>query len=191
MNKTIAFFITFTMNVIFSIILILSLIILIIFEPNSLFTCFTTSTNNAFSLMLKLLSIYFIWLGFSEILTKSKASNKISKLFSPLIKKLFKVNDQKTIDELSLNLTASLLGISGLSTPTAINSMQYLDDQKNEYAKTLLFVLSATSIQILPLSVMQLMAEHGSKNPSIIFIPTLFTTLVSTIIGIILVKVFK
>ena len=179
------------MNAIFSIILILSLLILIIFNPNILFTCFTTATNNALSLTVKLLSIYLIWLGFSEIFTQSKASKKISKLFSPIIKKLFKVNDEKTINEISLNLTASLLGISGLTTPTAINSMEYLDNQNNEHAKTLLFVISATSIQILPLSVMQLLSENGSANPSIIFIPTLFTTLVSTIIGVILVKVFK
>ena len=179
------------MNAIFLTILILSILILIIFDPNALLFAFSTSTSNAFSLTIKLLSIYVIWLGFSEILTKSGASKKISKLFSPLIKKLFKVNDEKTINELSLNLTASLLGISGLSTPTAINSMTYLDKQNNEHAKTLLFVISATSLQLLPLSVMQLMAEHGAKNPSIVFIPTLFTTLVSSIIGIILVKVFK
>lgn len=179
------------MNLIFSIILILSLLILIIFNPNLLFSCFTTATSNALSLTVKLLSIYLIWLGFSEIFTESKASTKICKIFSPIIKKLFKVDDEKTINELSLNLTASLLGISGLTTPTAINSMEYLDKQNNEHAKTLLFVISATSIQLLPLSVMQLLAENGSTNPSIIFIPTLFTTLVSTTIGIILAKVFK
>ncbi len=179
------------MNVIFSTILILSIIILIFFDPNALLLCFSNATSNAFSLIVKLLAIYLIWLGFSEILLKSKASNKISNIFSPLIKKLFLVNDEKTINELSLNLTASLLGISALTTPTAINAMEYLDKQKNEHAKTMLFVISATSIQILPITVMQLMAEHGSKNPNLIFIPTLVTTIISSTIGILLVKVFK
>ena len=45
-------------------------------------------------------------------------------------------------------------------------------------------------VQVLPISVMQLLTEFGSLNASIIFLPTLLTTIISTSVGIILGKVF-
>ena len=69
--------------------------------------------------------------------------------------------------------------------------MKLLDEESNEKGKLMLFVVSSTSIQILPLSVMQLLAEFGSTSPSYIFLPTLLTTIISTSVGIILAKVFS
>jgi spore maturation protein SpmA len=103
---------------------------------------------------------------------------------------LFGVTDQKTASEISLSLSANMLGIGGIATPSAIESMRLMDEKQNEKGKLMLFVISSTSIQILPLSVMQLLTEYGSNNPSIIFLPTLFATVFSTILGVVLVKVF-
>ncbi len=179
------------MNAIFSIILVISILILTITNPTSLFTAFSSASNKAIELSFKLLAIYVIWLGFTKIFENSPLTKKLQKKVSPLIRKIFKTNNEKAISTLSLNLTGNLLGISAITTITAIDSMSLLDKENNEHAKTLLFVISATSIQILPLSVMQLLLEYGSTNPSIIILPTLFTTILSTTIGIILTKVFK
>ncbi|HCE34149.1 MAG TPA: nucleoside recognition protein, partial [Clostridiales bacterium] len=47
----------------------------------------------------------------------------------------------------------------------------------------------ATSIQLIPATVMSLLASNGATNPSSIILPTLISTAVSTVAGIILVKV--
>ena len=52
------------------------------------------------------------------------------------------------------------------------------------------FVINATSIQLIPTSVMALRSSLGSVSPADIILPTVLTTLLSTIIGILLVKIF-
>lgn len=179
------------MNIIFATILLVSLIILTIFNPSSVLISLSNCTNSAISLCLKLLVTYSAWLGFTEILLCSGLNEKMANLFYKPIKKIFRTENKNTISNLSLNLTANILGISALSTPTAITCMQNLDSENNTHGKDLLFIISATSLQILPLSVMQLLIEYGSKSPHIIFFPTLFATFLSTTIGVILHKVLK
>ena len=179
------------MNIIFSLITTLSIILLIFKNPNAMLTAFTLGTNNAVKLSMTLITVYTVWLGFNEILKQSGVNNKLSNLLKKPIKKLFKTNDDDAISSISLTLSANVLGLGGVATPMAIKYMQLLDSKENEYAKNMLFVISSTSIQIIPLSVMQLLSEKGAENPSSIFLPTLIFTFLSTLIGVILVKVFS
>ena len=178
------------MNIIFLVISTLSIIAITIFNPESLLSAFSTSANKALSVSVSLLSVYVIWLGFIKLFEASGMQKSLTKLFKPIIKFLFNTTDEKTSSEISLSLSANLLGIGGVATPSAIESMRLMDEKQNEKGKHMLFVISSTSIQILPLSAMQLLSEYGSTNPSIIFLPTLLTTIISTGLGIILVKVF-
>ncbi len=171
--------------------MLVSLLVITIFCPSSLITAFSTSANKTISLSINLLSIYLIWCGFSELLEKSKLNEKIAKLISPITKFLFGKTSKTTNDLICLNLSCNLLGLGGIATPVAIDAMKRLEDENNEQAKTMLFVISATSIQILPTSVMQLLAENGCSNSYYVFLPSLIATLISTVIGVTLCKVFK
>ena len=69
--------------------------------------------------------------------------------------------------------------------------MALLDESKNEFGKNMLFTITATSIQIFPITVIALMTEYGSVNPYAVFLPTLLTTFLSTLFGVILVFILK
>ena len=70
-------------------------------------------------------------------------------------------------------------------------NIKELEKHKNtEYAITMFFVVNATSVQIIPSSVLALRTSLGASSPSDIILPTILSTLVSTIIGILLVKIF-
>jgi spore maturation protein SpmA len=125
------------------------------------------------------------------VLEKSGTSSKIAKKLTPVIKFLFKTTDKKTINELAVNLSANVIGVGGVATPSGINAMALLDENNNEFGKTMLFTITSTSIQIFPLTVMALMAEYGSKTPYIVFLPTLFATVLSTFLGILLTFIIK
>ena len=72
-----------------------------------------------------------------------------------------------------------------------IKSIKELEKYPNtEYAITMFFVINATSIQLIPSSVMALRTSLGSTAPADIILPTLLATLLSTVIGILLVKIF-
>lgn len=179
------------MNAVFSVTLTVALAVLLVISPDDILPVFSKSAGAAAQISVKLLLTYAVWSGFTGLITASGLNKKISKLFKPLIRKLFGVTDEKTTDELSVNLSANLLGLGGVATPAAINAMGLMDEKGNENGKNMLFIISATSIQVLPLTVMGLMAEYGAQNPAIIILPTLIGTFISTATGILLAKVFN
>ncbi|MBO5850985.1 MAG: hypothetical protein J6R29_01475, partial [Clostridia bacterium] len=179
------------MNAIFSIIMTLSLLLILIFNPQILLATFSNAVEKSAKLTLTLLCVYVVWCGFSALIEKSNLTTKLSKLFMPIIKFLFGNVSPKTQNLLSMNLSCNLLGLNGLATPYAIDALKNLEEENNENAKTMLFVVSATSIQLLPTSVMQLLTQNGLANASYIILPSLIATLISTVLGVLLCKVFK
>ncbi len=179
------------MNVIFGVILTLSLILLLFTSPNLALTAFLSGGEKALTLSLKLLVVYAVWLGMFELLEKSGLSNKFAKLLKPLNKFLFGKVPEKANDFMSLNISANMLGMSGATTPMGIKSILELEKHPNtEYAIAMFFVINATSIQLIPSSVLALRSSLGSTSPADIILPTILATLLSTIIGVLLVKIF-
>jgi spore maturation protein A len=92
-------------------------------------------------------------------------------------------------DYVSLNLTANLLGMSGATTPMGIKAVSELEKHPfAEYQIAMFFVINATSVQLIPSSVLALRSSMNSASPSDIILPTILATLLSSVIGIILVK---
>ena len=178
------------MSIIFPLILISSIILLLFNSPTAILTVFDLATKKAVELSFTLITVYAIWQGFSVLLEKSGISVKLSKLLKKPIKKLFNTSNDNTVYQISVNLTANALGLSGMATPAGIEGMKLLDSENNEHAKTLLAVISSTSIQILPISVIQLLSTYG-QNPTTAIVVSLISTTISTTIGILLTNVLK
>ena len=179
------------MNVIFGIVLTLSTLLLIISSPNVVLSAMLSGGEKALSLTLKMVVIYAVWMGVFELLERSGLAQKFAKLLKPLNTFLFGKVPEKANDYMSLNIAANILGMSGATTPMGIKSIAELEKHKNtEYAIAMFFVINATSIQIIPSSVMALRTSMGSSSPADIILPTILATLVSSIIGVILVKTF-
>jgi spore maturation protein A len=118
-------------------------------------------------------------------------SEKIARLLKPINRFLFGKIDDESSGFISLNLSANLLGMSGATTPMGINAIRSLDKSKNtDYAVAMFFVINATSVQLIPSSILALRTTFNSASPSDIILPTILATLVSTMVGILLVKIF-
>ena len=179
------------MNIIFGLVLTLSTIFLIFSNPDALLSSMLAGGEKALSLSLKMVVIYAVWLGVFELLEKSGLANKFAKLLKPINRILFGTLPDKANDFISLNISANILGMSGATTPMGIRSIQELEKHPNtEYAITMFFVINATSVQLIPSSVMALRTSLGSISPADIIIPTILATLLSSIVGILLVKIF-
>lgn len=177
------------MNTVFAVIFIFSNFILLILNPQSFLETLLAGASKSATLCLSLLSSYCVWLGLMEVWKESGITRKISKLLKPLAKKLFKTNDSETLDCVCMNMSVNLLGISGAATPYGIRGAQLLDKSPNaEYASAMLFVLNATSLQLIPTSIIGVRVSLGSIAPTDIVVPTLITTLLSTLIGVLLTR---
>lgn len=177
------------MNKIWTILMILGMACLLFINPDQVISTMLTSTESALKLTLNLCALYALWLGMFEILEASGLNEKLAKLFRPITKKLFKLNNPYAEKQISLNISANLLGLGSAATPAGIEAMKTLDDKsgKPTFAMIMLFVINATSLQLLPTTAIALRSSHGSISASDIILPTILSTLLTTFLGVILV----
>lgn len=177
------------MNFLFAIIFMLATLILLVLAPETFLSTLLDGVSKSASLCVSLLATYAVWLGLMRVWEDSGVSRLVSRLLKPLAKKLFKTDDSQTLDALCMNLSVNLLGISGAATPYGIKAAQLLDSSDEaEYASSMLFVLNATSIQLLPTSIIGVRVALHSAAPMDILLPTLLTTVFSTTVGVLLTR---
>ena len=185
------------MNKIWIFLFISSIIAICLNDPTKVLTSLLSSSNSALKLTFELCSIYAIWIGIFAILEKSGLSKKISKLLSPIINKIFGKNNlsEESKNYVSMNISANLLGMSGAATPLGIKAIESMQNEnKNKSSATfsmiMLIAISCSSVQLLPTSIIAMLANANSTNPSSIILPSIICSIISTTISILLVYFF-
>lgn len=185
------------MNKVWISILTLSIIALLFIDPGSVLLGLTSASNKAVKLSLELCSIYAVWIGIFSILEQTGIAKWFSKILSPIVNLIFgkKNISEKSRTYISMSMSANMLGMGGASTPLGIKAMESLqEDNPNKdqvsYPMMMLIIISSTVLQFLPTSIMGLMSASGSQNPSAIILPSILTSICSSIVGIILVKLY-
>jgi spore maturation protein A len=152
----------------------------------------------AVEISLFLLGIVSLWLGITRIIEDSGLIYRISHAFRPLIIRLFKTipPDHPAITSITLNMLANFFGLGNAATPLGIKAMQDLqtlnEDQGSLTFEMMLFiVLNTASIQLVPFTVVGILADFGSANPSTIVFPTICSTVVSAFIALALLFLFR
>ena len=178
------------MNAIFTVVFLSSAGILLIVEPNGFLSALLEGSAKSATVCVSLLATYAVWLGLMQVWEDSGVSRAVSRLLKPLAKKLFKTNDEETLNAISMNLSVNVLGISGAGTPYGIKACKLLDKSKHaEYSSAMFFVLNATSIQLLPTSIIGVRVAMYSSSPYDVVFPILITSLFSTLLALILSRV--
>ena len=186
------------MNKVWILLFVSSIVAICLSEPSKVLSGLLTASNSAVKLSLELCAVYAIWIGLFNILEHSGLSQKLSKLLSPIINKIFGKNNlsEESKKYVSMNMSANLLGMNGAATPLgikAIESMQKDNPKKDTvtFPMIMFVVISCSSIQLLPTSIIGMLANAGSINPSSIILPSVLCSLISTAIAILLVYVFN
>jgi len=147
----------------------------------------------AVEVCLYLVAIVSLWLGLTKILEDSGLIYKLSNFFRPAISFLFKniPEGHPSITSITLNLLANLFGLGNAATPLGIKAMEDLQTLNPEtdtitFEMMLFIVINTSSIQLIPFTVIGLLASYGSHNPNVIVLPTLISTIISsaTAVGI-------
>jgi spore maturation protein A len=97
---------------------------------------------------------------------------------------------------LVLALAANMLGLNNAATPLGIKAMEQLQtlnpdkDAASNDMVTLMAVITA-GVQLIPASMIGVLAAAGSINPTAIIAPTLIATLVGTAAGVLTARVLQ
>lgn len=153
-------------------------------------------TEMAVNLTITLLGTMCLWNGLMEIALNTRLINVINKILNPFVNFLFSENkeNKKIHEEISMNITANLLGLGNAATPLglkAMNSMQEHNKDKNKLTDDMatLIILNTASIQIIPTTVIGIRMSLGSLQPTKIIFAVWFSTICAAIVGITVTKI--
>ena len=172
----------------------------IFFGDTEIFTTLVNSTfdssKSAFEIAIGLTGLRAFWLGIMKIGEKSGMINSLSKFLSPVLCKLFPgiPKGHPALGSIFMNLSANMLGLDNAATPLGLKAMdqlQELNPKKDTATNPMIMflVINTSGLILIPISIMMYRAQMGAAQPTDIFIPTLITTTISTMVGITVVSI--
>ena len=179
----------------FVIAFIVALVRLLLMGDTEIFTQLVNSTfdssKNAFEISLGLTGVLALWLGVMKIGENSGMINALSRWLSPLFCRLFPdiPKGHPAMGSIFMNLSANMLGLDNAATPLGLKAMkelQELNPKKDTATNPMIMflVMNTSGLILIPVSIMMYRAQLGAAQPTDIFIPTLLTTTVSTLVGV-------
>lgn len=149
-------------------------------------------------IVLTLLGIMTFWLGIMKIAEKSGIVEFISKLLTPIAKLIFPEipKNSEVIGDIAMNFSANALGLANAATPIGIKAMekmQELNSDKESASDPMctLLAMNTAGFQLIPATVIAILAANGCENPTQIIVPTLIVTMCAFISAIFIAKIFK
>jgi len=154
--------------------------------------------GKAVELTLTLTGSMCMWSGLMKIAERAKLTEKISRLFSPVIRLLFTGLDHRSpaAQAITLNISANLLGLGNAATPLGIAAMQEMQ-KSNPHKSTannnmvMFVVLNTASLQLLPTTTALLRANAGSPTPMDIMPASWVASGVSILSGVVMAKLLS
>lgn len=158
---------------------------------------FDTASTGA-EISLKLIGLMSLWLGIMKIGEKGGMIQIFAKIVGPFFNKLFPEipKNHPALGSVLMNFSANMLGLDNAATPVGLKAMkelQELNPNKDtaSNAQIMFLVLNASSLTLLPITIMAYRKEAGAADPADVFIPILLATFFSTLIGLIVTALYQ
>lgn len=149
------------------------------------------SAKESFNMVVDMFPVLALWLGIMNIANKSGLLDKMSNLFSPILKILFPdiPKNHESLNYISSNIAANMLGLGNAATPfglKAMKALQTINPKKDTASRSMItfLIINTAGVTIIPTTVISLRMRHGSINPTEILGATLIATFMSLLFGI-------
>lgn len=159
---------------------------------------FISSSTEAVNLCIFMLGVIGVWNGMMEIAVKSGLMKKIAKTMYPFIHWLFPdiPPRHKANEYIAANMAANILGLGWAATPAGLKAMQELQklEEGGGRASDMMcafLVLNISSLQLVPINMIAYRSQYGSVNPAAVVLPAICATMISTIAGIVFIKIME
>ena len=159
---------------------------------------FISSSTEAVNLCIFMLGVIGVWNGMMEIAVKSGLMKKIAKTMYPFIHWLFPdiPPRHKANEYIAANMAANILGLGWAATPAGLKAMRDLQklEEGGGRASDMMcafLVLNISSLQLVPINMIAYRSQYGSVNPAAVVLPAICATMISTIAGIVFIKIME
>lgn len=149
----------------------------------------------AVELCLTMAGVLCLWMGVMEIMKRSGLAEKLSRLLGPVLRRLYPdfKRDRETMDAISANVSANLLGLGNAATPLGIQAARRMAARTPGVASDslcMLVVCNTASIQLIPTTVAAVRLAAGCKTPFDILPAVWLASAISVTVGIVAAKLF-
>ena len=159
---------------------------------------FISSSTEAVNLCIFMLGVIGVWNGMMEIAVKSGLMKKIAKTMYPFIHWLFPdiPPRHKANEYIAANMAANIVGLGWAATPAGLKAMRELQklEEGGGRASDMMcafLVLNISSLQLVPINMIAYRSQYGSVNPAAVVLPAICATMISTIAGIVFIKIME
>ena len=153
--------------------------------------------NEIFNIFLSMIPLMVIWSGIMNIAKDAGLLKKISNLMSPLFKIIFPdiPKGHESLDYIASNLTINMLGIHNASTPFGLKAMKSLNElnkNKEEASRSMItfLVLNTSGVTIIATDILAIRSMYNATNPTDILLVTIIGTIITTLVALILDRIF-
>ena len=149
----------------------------------------------AVQLALSIAGMLCLWTGVMEVMRRSGLADGLSRLLAPVLRRLFPqaARDRATMDSISANVSANLLGLGSAATPLGLEAARRLARRSPGTASNdlcMLVVFNTASIQLIPTTVASVRAAEGCAAPFDILPAVWLASTLSVGVGILACKIF-
>ncbi len=157
-----------------------------------------TSAETAVKIAAGLVAVMTLWLGLMRLAEKSGLINLLGIGLRPILHFLFPEvpKNHPAMGAITLNMAANVLGLNNAATPLGLRAMAELEklNQRPGVATNpmcMLLAINTSSITLIPVTVIALLAANGSKDPTVIIGTSLAATAVAHAAAIVVCKLLE
>jgi spore maturation protein A len=158
----------------------------------------TSSCKTAVNIAIGLVGVMTLWLGLMKVAESAGLVGFLARAMRPVLKWLFPSvpEDHPAMGAMMMNMAANMLGLGNAATPFGLKAMEHLQ-ALNPSGKTAtnamctFLAINTSSIQLIPITAIAILAATGDPNPTRIIFPVLLATACSTIAAVTAVKVLE
>jgi spore maturation protein SpmA len=144
------------------------------------------SANLAVTIALGLIAVMTLWLGLMRLADKAGLVNRLGLALKPIMIWLFPEvpPNHPAMGAIIMNMAANILGLNNAATPLGLRAMNELEKLNKRpgiatNAMCMLLAVNTSSITLIPVTVIGLLALYHGKNPTAIIGTSLAATAIA------------
>lgn len=156
------------------------------------------SAGTSVTVAIGLIGVMALWLGIMKVAEDSGLMSIVARGIAPIMKRLFPdvPADHPAMGSMMMNIAANMLGLSNAATPLGLRAMEDLEKLNTHpgvatNAMCTFLTINTAGLQLIPATMVGLMASAGSKDPTAIIGTTLVATFVAAAAGVTAVKTLE
>lgn len=156
------------------------------------------AASSSVTIAIGLIGIMALWLGIMKIAEDSGLMALAAKAITPLLKRLFPdiPAGHPAMASMTMNIAGNMLGLGNAATALGLKAMEDLETLNKHpgvatNAMCTFLTINTAGLQLVPATVIGVLASAGSKDPTVIIGTTIAATFTALIAGLTTVKILE